>query len=243
MKIKKIISAVIASAVAAGMCAANAFAVEDGQATFCFDTGACIESFLPYGSVEETNTKLTNTVLESKNGNGSMVVSVDIQENIDQAYGGFYVEAETLGLDSFKGCTVEMSVKACEGQEISSDALSLYSDGIIYLSSEVPELSAKEWTTVYLAIPEGADNKKVGFTIPTFQLRSGDMVYIDDFTITQADGTVIANQGDYEIKTVVAEDAASTGQSIGMTILLVVLILAIVGGIGLIVSTALRRFS
>ncbi len=243
MKIKKIVSAVLASAVAVGMCAANAFAVEDGQATFCFDTDACIEKFLPYGSVEATNAKLSHTVLESKNGNGSVVVSVNIEENIEDAYGGFYVEAASLGLDSFKNCTVEMSVKACEDQEISSDSLVLYSDGIIYLSSEVPELSSKEWTTISLAIPEGADNNKVGFTIPTFQIRSGDMIYIDDFTITQSDGTVIANQGDYEVKAVASEDAASTGQSIGMTILLVVLILAIVGGIGLIVSSALRKFS
>lgn len=243
MKIKKIISALLASAVAAGMCAANAFAVEDGQATYCFDTGACIESFLPYGSVDAANAKLANTILESKNGNGSLVVSVDIEENIEEAYGGFYIEAASLGLDSFKSCTIEMSVKACNGSESFIDNFALYSDGIIYLTSEPVELSSEKWTTLTLVIPEGAENKKVGFTIPTFKLRSGDIVYIDDFTVTQADGTIISNQGDYEVKKVAAEDTATTGQSIGMTILLVVLILAIVGGIGLIVSSALRKFS
>ncbi len=243
MKINKIISAVLASVVAVGVCAANALAVSDGQATYCFDTDACIESFLPYGSVTETNTKLKNTVLESKNGNGCLVVSVDINETVSEEYGGFYIEASTLGLDSFKNCVVEMSVMACEGAETYSDNLALYSDGLIYLSSAADAISSKEWTTITLAIPDGADNNKVGFTIPTFKLRSGDMVYIDDLTITQADGTIIANQGDYEVKKVAAEDAASTGQSIGMTILLVVLILAIVGGIGLIVSSAIRKFS
>ncbi len=243
MKMKKIVSAVLASVVTVGICAVSAFAVDDGKATYCFDTDAGIEKFLPYGSVEQTGTKLSHTTLESKNGNGCLVVSVDVTEAVEDTYGGFYVEASSFGLDNFKGCTVEMSVKAFEGEEISSDNLALYSDSLIYISSPADAITSTDWTAVTLAIPEGAENTKVGFTIPTFNIRSGDMVYIDDFTITQADGTVIANQGDYEVKKVASEDAASTGQSIGMTILLVVLILAIVGGIGLIVSTALRKFS
>ncbi|MBQ7981039.1 MAG: hypothetical protein IJ305_05450 [Oscillospiraceae bacterium] len=243
MRMKKIVSAVLASVVAAGICAANAFAVEDGKATYCFDNTACVEDFVSYGSVEATNMKLTHTMLESKNGNGCLIISESLTEEPADKFGGFYIEASTLGLESFQGCTVEMSVKLCEGAENCYDNFSLFSDGIIWLSQSAASLSTTEWTTLSLVLPEGANNNKVGFTIPTFNICNSDIVYIDDFVVTDANGNTVINQGDYVIKSVTIEDAASTGQNIGMTILLVILILAIVGGIGLIVSNALRRFS
>ena len=242
MKFKKIVSAVLASVIAAGMCAANAFAVEDGQATYCFDTNACIADFQKYGSVDVTGMKLSHTDLDSKNGNGCLVVSETNAEIPEEKYGGFYIEAATLGLENFKNCTIEMSVKLCEGAEGYAENLALYSDGIIFLNQPAAELSSSQWTTITLTLPDGAANTKVGFTIPTFKIYDGDILYIDDFAVTK-DGKLIENKGDYEVKKVAAEDAASTGQSVVMTILLVVLILAIVGGIGLIVSSAIRKFT
>lgn len=243
MKMKKIVSAVLASIVAAGICAANAFAVEDGQATYCFDNTSCVKDFQSYGAVEATNMKLTHTTLESKNGNGCMVISESLTETPDEEFGGFYIDAATLGLENFQSCTVEMSVKLCKGAEKSYDNFSLFSDGMIWLTSTTPALSDKEWTTLSLALPEGAKNNRVGFTIPTLKACNRDVLYIDDFVVTDADGNIITNRGDYVIKAVTSENTASKGQNILLTILLVVLIIAIVGGIGLIISNALRRFS
>ena len=118
-----------------------------------------------------------------------------------------------------------------------------FSDGIIYLAQPATTLSSEEWTTITLVIPEGAANSKLGFTIPSFDLRSGDMVYIDDFTITTSDGSVIKNRGDYEIKKVSEKDAAPLFQRVLMIILLVLLVAAIVGGIGFIISKSVKRFS
>lgn len=242
MRMKKIISAILASVVAAGICAANAFAVEDGQATYCFDNSSCIEDFISYGSVDATGMKITNTVLDSKNGNGCLVISESLTETPADKFGGFYVESATFGLENFQNCKIEMSVKLCEGAEGLYENFSLCSDGIVWLTASAP-LTTTEWTTLSLSIPDGATNSQVGFTIPTFNMCNSDILYIDDFTITDADGNTILNQGDYVVKAVTSEDAASKGQNILLTILLVVLILAIVGGIGLIVSNALRRFS
>ncbi len=243
MRMKKIISAILASVVAAGICAANAFAVDDGQATYCFDTATNITKLQPYGSVDATGMKLTHTVQESKNGNGCIVISESITEAPADKFGGFYIEASTLGLENFQNCTVELSVKLCEGAEGLCENFALYSDGMIWLTQSATSLSATEWTTLTLTLPDGATNDKVGFTIPTFNMCDSDILYIDDFTITDSNGSIITNQGDYEVKAIAVEDAASKGQNILLTILLVVLILAIVGGIGLIVSNALRRFS
>ncbi len=242
MKLKKFLSAVLASAViTAG--AASVGAAEDGQATYCFDSDISLSEWQTYGSTAETGFTVTQTTAVSKNGNGSILISETVGEEIANQFGGTYIEASALGLDSFQGCTVEMSVLLCEGAEGFYDNLSLYSDGMIWLTAPVENLNTETWTAVSLTIPENASNSKVGFTIPTYLLHKGDLVYIDDFTVTKADGTVIANRGDYVMKEVRSEEAVSKGTNIALTIALVVLILVIVGGIGFIVSSAIKKFS
>ena len=242
MKLKRIVSALLASVVTAAS-AVTVSAVSDGEATYCFDTDEHVSDWLSYGSVEQTGTKIKHTKLESQNGEGCIVVSENITGEISDQYGGYYVEAESLGLKNFSSCTVEMSVKLCEGAEEYCNNLALYSDGLIWISQSAENLSADGWTTVSMSIPSGAENGKVGFTIPTFNEYSGDIVYIDDFTITDSDGKIIANVGDYQLKKLASEDAVPTWQNIILTVLLVVLILAIIGGIGFIVSSAIRKFT
>lgn len=242
MKLKKFIAAAIASAViAAG--AASVSALNDGEATYCFDTTAAMADWQTYGSVAETGFKFSQNVLVSKNGNGSIIVSETFSEEVETKFGGAYVDSSVFGLDSFQGCTVEMSVRLCEGAEKFSENLSLFSDGMIWLASSPEALSASEWTTVTLTIPENATNTRVGFTIPTFTIHSGDVLYIDDFSITDSNGSRIANRGDYYAKEITSADKVSTGKNIFLTVLLVVLILVIVGGVGVIVSSAMKRFS
>ena len=243
MKLKKIASVLFASIVAASVSAVAVSAVEDGGATYCFDTDTNITDWLSYGSVEQTGTSLSHTKFESKNGEGCIVVSENITGEISDQYGGYYINAEALGLEDFRGCTVEMSVKLCEGAEEYYDNFGLYSDGLIWISETASNLSEDEWTTVSMVVPSGAENAQLGFTIPTFKAYSGDVLYIDDFTVTNSDGVVIANVGDYKVKPVASEEAVSTGVNILMTVLLVLLILVIIGGIGFIVSSVMRKFT
>jgi len=243
MKLKRFLSAAAAVFASAAVCAASVFALDDGQATYCFDTNAALTEWQTYGSVEQTGFAMTHTAAVSKNGNGSIVISENVSDEIENQSGGAYITAEALGLESFQGCTVEMSVLLCEGAEGFYDDLSLYTDGMIWLTSPAEALSETEWTTVTLVIPENADNSKVGFTLPTYLLHKGDIVYIDDFSVTTPDGSIIANRGDYAVKTVTSAEKVSTGTNITLTVILVVLILAIVGGIGFIVSSAIKKFS
>lgn len=242
MKLKKFLSAAIASAVIASG-AASVSALNDGEATYCFDTNTAMEDWQTYGSVDEAGAKADQTTLVSKNGNGSLLVSVNVADETDNQFGGFYVDASALGLDSFQGCTVEMSVMLCENAEGFYDNFSLFSDGMIWLATTPETLSASEWTTLKLELPENADNSRVGFTIPTFTLHKGDILYIDDFAVTDPDGNMIANKGDYAVKVITSAESVSSGTNIVLTVLLVVLILVIVGGIGIIVSSAIKRFS
>lgn len=242
MKLKKFLSAAMASAVVLSG-AASVSAVGDGQAAYCFDTDAAMTDWLTYGSTAETGFAVRNTAAKSANGNGSLIVSERSEGNIENQFGGMYIEASSLGLENFSGCTVEMSVLLCEGAENFYDNLMLYSDGVVWLTAPAENLSAEMWTTVTLEIPENAQNTRAGFTIPTFNPYVGDIVYIDDFSVTDAGGNIIANRGDYEVKAVTSEQTVSKGTNIALTVALVVLILLIVGGIGFIVSSAIKKFS
>lgn len=242
MKLKKILSALIASAVIAGTSAVSAFAVEDGQATYCFDKGSSLAEWQTYGSVEETGFKAEISSTNPLNGKGSLLVSENVTESVANNFGGMYVDAATLGLDNFKGCTIEMSVLLCEGAEGYTDSFSLYSDGLIWLEATPEALSTKEWTTITLVLPENADNTKVGFTIPTYSVYTGDILYIDDFTVTSADGTVIANRGDYEMKKITEIKVASKGATIALAIVAGLLIVGIVAFIIVSVIKVVKRY-
>lgn len=241
MKLRKILAAALA---AAAMCAfsVTAFAVQDGEAAYCFDTPDKLSDWQTEGAAEQTGLTLTQITARAKNGDGCIAVSESFTGNVDGTYGGAYITADKLGLDSFSGCTVSMSVLLNEAAAENIENLSIFSDGVIWLETAVAEVNSKEWTEVTLAIPETAENTRVGFTIPTFKAYSGEIVYIDDFSVTRADGTVVANTGDYKMRTVAKTETVSKGMNIVLIIVLVVLILAIVGGIALFISKSVKRF-
>ena len=243
MKLKKIFAAITAAAAILTSSSLTAMALEDGQATYCFDTADKLSDWQNYGSTTETGFSLKQITANSKNGEGCIVVSEDVTREVSDTYGGAYISAETLGLQNFGGCTISMSVLLNGDAANSIENFSLYSDGMIWLETPIVDINSKEWTEVTLVVPENAENPRAGFTIPTFGLYSGEIVYIDDFAVTTSDGTVIANVGDYKTKTISSAETVSNGTNIVLTIVLVVLILAIVGGIGLIVSSVIKRFA
>lgn len=241
MKLKKIFAAIAAAAVA-GATSLTCLAVSDGDAAYCFDTNSRISDWQAYGTVDETGFAFAQTVKQSKNGEGSLLVSENISAESDDYYGGAFITAESLGLPNFGGCTITMSVLLADGAEENCENLALYSDGIIYLESRAENLSSKTWTDITLEIPEDASNTKAGFTLPTLKAYSGELVYIDDFSVVKADGTAVSNLGDYKMKTITSEDTVPSWVNIILVVVLVVLIVIIIGGIGILVSNGMKKF-
>lgn len=244
MKLKKILASLIAAAAAAAVSVPfTAIALEDGQATYCFDTADKLSDWQTYGSVSETDFSFKQITTRAKNGEGCIAVSENVTGEVSDTYGGAYVTAETLGLRDFSGCTVSMSVMLNADAVNNIENFSLYSDGIIWLETAITSINSKDWTEVTLTVPDNAENARVGFTIPTFSLYSGEIVYIDDFAVTDADGTVIANIGDYKAKTISTTETVSKGTNIVLIIILIVLVLGIIGAIVYIITSAAKRFS
>lgn len=243
MKLKKIFAAITAAAAILTSSSLTAMALEDGQATYCFDTADKLADWQTYGSTAETGFSFKQTTANSKNGEGCIAVSENVTGEVSETYGGAYIDAATLGLSDFGGCTISMNVLLGNGAENYIENFSLYTDGMIWLETPIVDINSNTWTEVTITVPAGTENTKAGFTIPTFSTYSGEIAYIDDFAVTTSDGTVIANVGDYKAKAVSETENVSKGTNIVLTIVLVVLILAIVGGIGLIVSSVIKRFA
>ncbi|MBQ8826847.1 MAG: hypothetical protein IJ007_07130 [Oscillospiraceae bacterium] len=241
MKIKKFISAVIASAVMAAvpLCANAA----EGDATFCFDNSNAVSAWQTYGSIEQTGFTYNVVSDVKESGNGSLEMNVSISKDIpeDERYGGIYLTAESLGLESFKGCTMQASVYFNPEAADATDKFTIYSDGIVWLTSEVSDENTG-WTMVSLTVPDTAANTGMGFEIPVFSTYDGTVCYVDNVIIYDGLGNAIANMGDSELSSANVEVSIGTAGRILLIILLAVLVVGIVAGIGFVVSKLLKKF-
>lgn len=242
MKLSKIIAAAAASVMALSAVAFSAFA--DENATFCFDTDSSLAMLQGYGSTEETGFTASIDEQTKSNGNGSLKLSENVTESIaeDSRFGGLYFDSESLGLDSFAGCTISMKVLFDENAAKLAPSFSIFSDGIIWMTTDLGVEQAGKWTDVVLAVPGNADNTKIGFSIPVYEAYNGTIAYIDDLTITKPDGTTITNIGDQKENTKI-EVSISKGPRILLIILVCVILVGVVACVGFIITKFQSRFT
>lgn len=241
MKIKRILSALMASFVMTTMTATVNAAAED--ATFCFDDNSTVSMWQTYGSIEQTGFKCDIAADIKETGDGSLRiyqnVTADIPEN-EQA-GGMFITPDAVGLESFNGCTMQASVYFNPDAAEAADKFTLYSDGMIWLSSEVTDES-EGWSMVSLTVPENAANLSFGFCIPTYNKYEGYVCYVDNVVIYDSQGNAIANLGDSKETTANIEVSIGTVGRVLLVILLAVLVVGIVAGIGFVVTQLLKKF-
>ena len=241
MKFKKIVSALLASVTALSMTiCANA---ADGDATFCFDNDTALSNWQTYGSVEQTGLKMDIAVDVKENGDGSLRISENITKEIpeDEKFGGMFITADAVGLESFNGCTMQASVYFNPDAAEVTDRFTLYSDGVIWLTSELSDENTG-WAKVALAVPGNADNNSFGFTIPVYDSYSGPVCYVDNVIIYDADGNAVANLGDSKTSAESIEVSVGTVGRVLLIILLAVLVVGIIAGIGFVISLLLKKF-
>lgn len=222
---KKIISAFLAAAVISASACFSAFAEGFEDSTFCFDNNTALSMWETYGSVNQTGLKLSISEDTREDGRGSLCISESIKNDVpeESRAGGAFISAKSLGLDSFKGCTVQMSVMFDSQAAAASDGITVFSDGVVWISAKVSSETAGRWTKVSLTVPDNADNSKIGFTIPVYSAYEGNAAYIDNVIIYKPDGTKISNVGDWQ-EAPAAIVPVSLGGKITLIVALVVLI-------------------
>lgn len=120
-KINRTINSLIASAIAClaltAAVPAVTFADEApqtiGNPTFCFDNDSSNSMWSLYGPTDETGFKLSIAEDIKETGKGSLCISETVAKDIelDERYGGAFITAEQVGLESFAGCTFQVSAK------------------------------------------------------------------------------------------------------------------------------------
>lgn len=242
MQIKKIIAAAAASIMALSTAAFSAFA--DEYATFCFDTDTSISMLQSYGSTTETGFSASIDEQTKNDGSGSLMLSENVTESVaaDIRFGGIYIESSSLGLDSFAGCTVTMKVMFDENAAKLAESFSVFTDGIVWMTYDLSNEQAGKWADVTLTVPENADNSRIGFAIPIFEAYNGVVAYIDDLIVTKPDGTVVANIGDQKESSKIEVSIGKTARII-LLVVVCVIIVAVIAGVGFIISKFQNRFT
>lgn len=241
MKFKKIVSALLASFTALSMTVCVNAAAED--ATFCFDNDSAVSNWQTYGSVEQTGLKMEIDFDVRENGDGSLKIYENITKPLadGEKYGGVFITSDVVGLESFNGCTMQASVYFNPDAADVTEKFTLYSDGVIWLTSELSDENTG-WSKVSLTVPENAANTSFGFTIPVYENYTGDVCYVDNVIIYDADGNAIANFGDSKTSAENIEVSIGTVGRVLLIILLAVLVVGIIAGIGFVVSMLLKKF-
>jgi hypothetical protein len=237
--IKKLISGILAAALAVSITSTVVFAAEDS--VFSFDNAKGLTAWATEGdkAVKDTGFAFTIETSEKYSGAGSLAFSEDMTKEAENISGGAYFLSSSAGIDSLAGCTITAMVYPVKGASDLGAQITMYSDGEVYIPVSASTLRPNTWNSIQIKIPSNCNNTKIGFNIPLNRIYNGVVFYLDDIKIQKADGTYLPNIGDYEEPSEELFSTLSPVQRIVMMIALGVLALAIV--IGIIVFIAKTR--
>lgn len=244
---KKIISIFLAAAamlsmtstaLAADETEARTAAAPKDAATLTFDTDVCMSYIHSFGSASDTNLEYALEDAGAVSGR-CLRLSESFTQDINNQYGGIYFQSSDFGVESFAGYTMTVKAKVTPAAAKMTQNLVLFSDGVNWVSQNFSTDSSGSWVTASVSVPAESENDKLGISIPITSAFTGDVVFLDDISITDNYGKAIANIGD--VDTSLAE-APNTVTSVLTTILFIVLLLAVIGGIVLIVMKMIRRY-
>lgn len=237
---KKLLSLILAAAAALTMSSAvfADAAPKKDAATLSFDTDVCLSYVHTFGNASDTNLSCSLGDRGAISGR-CLVLNEDFSGDVSNMYGGIYFEASDFGLESFSGYTMTVNYKPTAACAKATELLMVFSDGAQWVTQNVNTSNTNGWTPATISVPASVQNTKLGISIPITSSFSGDVVYIDDVTITDNYGNTIANIGDLD--TSLAE-APSTLSSVLTTILFILLILVVIAGVVFVIMKVTRRY-
>lgn len=201
-RIRKVLCAALMSVICFALLSVSVAA--DQTATFAFDndTGIALWRTENEALIKETGFRGTVSKTKPQDGAGSLAVYENLTGTVDRdemGNGTMFVTAAAVGLQNFAGCTITAQIYPTKAAMLSKPEITFFTDGMLYLPSSTAEWTADKWNTVAMTVPDNCDNTRLGFFIPLYTTYIGDVFYIDNITITQSDGTVVPNVGDYQV--------------------------------------------
>lgn len=233
-EMKKLLALFLAAASALTI-GSSAMAVETGVATvskeqavtFAFDTSSSLTYVHTFGNAADTNLTLTISDTGALAGR-CLAMRESFGTDVSNQYGGFYIDAADLGLESFGGYTVTANVKVNKKVNKITESLLLFSDGEEWVTANIPTAYPDDYVKVSLTVPAGVRNSKVGISVPITTPYDDIVCYVDDISIKDNYGNLMPNVGDVDTSLAKAPNAGLSALS---TILFIVLAIAIIGGV------------
>jgi hypothetical protein len=196
--VKKLVSGITAVLLAAMMFTTAVFA--DDDAVFCFDndTGLTYWSTEGEEAIKATGFKIAVSNSVAYSGAGSLVITEDMSKEAEKIPCGAYFSSSAVGVPSLAGCTVSVMIYP-EAKALDLGAsIVMYSDGEVYIPISKNDLKPNTWNEITFKVPDNCNNTKIGFNIPLNRIYNGTVFYLDEIKITQQNGAVVPNIGDFE---------------------------------------------
>lgn len=228
---KKFIAVILAAAAAFTMGTAvfaEAEKTDDIETTITFDTEKAMEYIHVFGNADETKLDLTLTDENAFSGK-ALKMEESFDTELTTRYGGFYLDAADFGLESFAGYSITMSVFVTEAAAKKTNKLEMFSDGEEWRSKSVGTDDAGNWRVVTINVPANVNNNKVGLSIPIIEPFEGEVGMCDDIIIKDQYGKTLVNIGDIDNS---LYEAPNGVVSVLTTILFILLIIAVILGVG-----------
>ena len=228
---KKLLSVLLAAAAAFTMSTAVYAEPEKtdnpGEATITFDTSKSLEYIHTFGNAADAGLTMELTEKGALSGK-ALKLSESFKGSLSNRYGGFYLDAEDFGLDSFGGYTVNIYINASDKAAKATSQFEVFSDGASWQSMNFLTNSAGSYRVASITVPANSQNTKVGVSFPIMNDFDGELGMFDDITIVDNYGKTIANIGDIDTS---LYQGPSGFVSVITTILFIIVLLAVIGGV------------
>lgn len=239
---KKILSVLLAAAAAFTMSTAvYAEPVKNdkaGETTITFDTEKSLEYIHIFGNAVDAGLQMELTEKGALSGK-ALKLSESFKGDLSNRYGGFYLDAEDFGLDNFGGYTFNIYINASSAAAKATGQFEVFSDGAGWQSSDFLTNNAGSYRVASLTIPADSQNTKVGISFPITKEFEGELGIFDDITITDNYGNTIANVGDIDNS---LYQGPSGFVSVITTLLFILVIVAVIGGVAYFIIKTMRKY-
>ncbi len=227
---KKLLCSLLAVVTFAATAVIPAFAENneagDVHPTMCFDK-EMPEPYFLYINDDDKNI-FSDSISDSLAQKGySLEVKGNIPASEDEATRGLAFPSSLFELNNYENCTVTFSYYVPKEYLEYSDSFTVYSDGVIWIEYNVPVTETDSWQTYSITIPKTATNNRIGVAFTGTKAYNGTLIYLDNLTVTDADGNAVANIGDYSDVEVANRFANIKTDGIVVTIIQIVIIVGL----------------
>ena len=236
---KKILSVLIAAAAAFTMSTA-VYAENDssGAATITFDTEKSLEYIHTFGNAADAGLTMELTEKNALSGK-ALKLSESFKGTLSNRYGGFYLEASDFGLDDFSGYTFNIYINASDKAAKAVTQFEVFTDGAGWQSVNFLTTNPGSYRTASITVPANSQNTKIGISFPITEAFEGDLGMFDDITLIDNYGNTIANVGDIDNS---LYQGPSGFVTVITTILFILVVVAVIGGVAYFVVKTLRKY-